>query len=181
MGFVGFERCSHLSQRGFVGGAGVWFYGGALVGFSCSSGCRSARPPGVLLGLSLSVFLARMASTGCREAPPPRRKRGLAGLRPVHARRDSSTRAPRLKREIPRFNDELKRKNFPQARGQSPFFSPGWPVERPMGAPPRRKRSPAGLRPVLSNHRAPRLKREINPINGEFIGNDFPRRAANDH
>ncbi len=30
--------------------------------------------------------------------------------------------------------------SFRVPSGQSPFFSPGWPVERPMGAPARRTR-----------------------------------------
>ena len=56
-------------------------------------GYRAARPQGVLPGLFLPVFLARMAPTECRKAPPPRRKRGPRGLSAVPARRDSSTRA----------------------------------------------------------------------------------------
>ena len=56
---------------------------GVLLGFSLSvflgwmahPECREARPPGVLLGFSLSVFLGWMAHPECREAPPPRRTR----------------------------------------------------------------------------------------------------------
>ena len=42
----------------------------------------------------------------------------LLGLRRKMQR---ETPRARLKREILRFNDELKRKNFPQARGQRPL------------------------------------------------------------
>ena len=50
----------------------------------------------------------------CAASPVPPGSPGRRPRRAVLARRDSSTRAPRFKREIPRFNDELKRKNFPR-------------------------------------------------------------------
>ncbi len=39
-----------------------------------------------------------------------------------------------------------------------PFFSPGWPIRRPLGAPARRKGGLRGLSAVLSRSRAPRLR-----------------------
>ncbi len=80
-------------------------------------GCRAARPQGVLLGLFLSVSLARMASTECREAPRARRK-GSSLLLPSQLQLSSAERHPRdcwsriLVKQRELFDQ------YPPARGQ---------------------------------------------------------------
>ena len=79
------------------------------------------------------MFLARMAHAECREAPPARRKgRARVGQSPQTPR-------ARLKREILRFNDELKRKYFPRRADRDCFLarmaSPECGKPRPPGAP----------------------------------------------
>ncbi len=64
--------------------------------------------------------------------PPAQGSRSLLSSKP-NFRVPSGTRAPRLKREILRFNDELKRKNFPQARGQRLFSRPNGQCRVPEG------------------------------------------------
>jgi hypothetical protein len=59
-------------------------------------------------------------------------------------------RAPRLKREIHRFNDELKRKNFPRRAAKDCFLARMASTECREAPPARRKGGPRGLSAVLA-------------------------------
>ena len=75
------------------------------------------------------------------QVPPARGPCRLQPAGPVRV--PSGTRAPRLKREIPRFNEELKRKYFPRRAGRD-CFSPEWPTRYEVSLAHREHAAPRG-------------------------------------
>ena len=90
------------------------------------------RPPGAPVGCFAGVILALVGpppAQGSRSLLPSqlqlssaeRPHRGFCWV--CVAKCSEKSRAPRLKREIPRFNDELKRKNFPRRADKDCFLA----------------------------------------------------------
>jgi hypothetical protein len=133
-GFIA-GACVNLGTRScpfFVGFSAGFLYRRPGGGFFAR--CRSARPQGVLLGLSLLIFLARMAPTECREAPPARRK-GSSLLLPSQLQLSSAERHPRATAGIGnRSNNRELFDRFPPARG---------PCRLQPAGPVRLRRNPA--------------------------------------
>ena len=149
-----------------------------------------------MLGFSQPSFLARMACTECRAAPRARRTRWVFcwvfssewPMRCVASPVPPGSPGRRPRRAVPSnpardcWNRKLAKQlsvvwpSSASARTET-VFAAGWPVKRPMGAPPRRKRGQPGLRAVLSRFRAPRLKRKIRLNNVNYSNRIFPARG----